>query len=232
MAGPRKRVRATVSDQASLLQVTGQAFWERFPRPWAGLDEAGRGCLAGPVIAAAVILPENCELKGLNDSKAMTPESRDELEPLIKRHALAWGIGASWPREIERVNILQASLLAMCRAVRSLRTAPVFLAVDGNHSLPLNLDQKTVVGGDGLVPSIAAASVLAKTFRDKLLAILDRRYPDYGFAKHKGYATQDHYQALERFGPCRYHRLTFRGVAPAHDAVTVQQGEQLWLPKR
>lgn len=226
MAGPRKRVRATAPEQASLFQVAGQAFWEHFPRPWAGLDEAGRGCLAGPVIAAAVILPEAYELTGLTDSKAMTAESRADLEPQIKAQALAWSIGAAWPREIERINILQASLTAMCRAVRCLKTAPVFLAVDGNHALPLHLKQKAVVGGDGLVPSIAAASVLAKTFRDRLLAILDKRYPGYGLARHKGYATKDHYQALARLGPCRLHRLTFRGVTPEH----TQQSEQLWLP--
>jgi len=232
MAGPRKRARATAPDQESLFQVSKEAFWERFPHPWAGLDEAGRGCLAGPVIAAAVILPENWKLEGLADSKVMTAESRDKLEPQIKAQSLAWGIGAAWPREIERVNILQASLLAMCRAVRSLRATPVFLAVDGNHPLPLQMEQKTVVGGDGLVPSIAAASVLAKTYRDRLLSILEKRYPGYGFARHKGYATQDHYQALGRLGPCRLHRLTFRGVAPETDPQNVQQGEQLWLPGR
>lgn len=232
MAGPHARAKA--SRRASRLPLPGvssevekTAFWMRFPRPFAGLDEAGRGCLAGPVAAAAVILPEDYRLPGLDDSKAMSARARAVLEPEIKAQALSWAIGVSWPREIDRINVLQASLRAMCRALRLLRVRPVFLAVDGNQPLPLDEAQQSIPGGDGLVPAIAAASVLAKTFRDRLLAKLDNRYPGYGFAKHKGYATREHYKALEQLGPCRMHRLTFRGVAPQNACAT---GEQTWLP--
>lgn len=236
MAGSRKRSRKTAKtkvealEQASLLEVPGSAFWERFPSPFAGLDEAGRGCLAGPVAAAAVILPDGLTLDGLTDSKAMTSESREELEPQIKARAVSWAIGLSWPREIDRINILQASLLAMCRAVRNLKTSPVFLAIDGNHPLPLKIQQQSIVGGDGLVPAIAAASVLAKTSRDRLIGVLDKHYPGYGLSQHKGYATKEHYAALKRLGPSRLHRHSFRGVASGADAVNVRKGDQLWLP--
>jgi len=226
MAASSRRAKPARQAQAQLLDVAPPDFWKRFPQPWAGLDEAGRGCLAGPVAAAAVILPADLELDGLADSKVMTVEDRDRLEPQIKARALAWGIGLAWPAEIDRVNILRASLTAMCRAVNVLKLAPVFLAVDGNQPVPLNLQQKSIVGGDGIVPAIAAASVLAKTFRDRLMRILDGRYPGYGFSGHKGYATRDHYDALHRLGPCRIHRLTFRGVAPE----PARAGEQLCLP--
>jgi ribonuclease HII len=193
---------------------------------FAGVDEAGRGCLAGPVVAAAVILPPDHGLDGLDDSKALPPEARQELAPRIRACALAWGLGLSWPREIERVNILQATFAAMARAVAALHAAPAALVVDGPHAIPGHvlrrilkpqlheLDQRAVVDGDALVPAISAASILAKTFRDALMERLDRRYPGYGLALHKGYGTAEHREAVARLGPCRLHRMTFKGVRP------------------
>jgi len=197
-----------------------------FPAPFAGLDEAGRGCLAGPVVAAAVILKPGFHLRGLTDSKLLSPEEREALAPKIRRWSLAWGLGTAWPPEIDQVNILQASLAAMARAVRCLGVVPLLLAVDGNQKIPRHtmaaelppalqgLPQETVVDGDLHVAAISAASVLAKVFRDRLMAALGRRYPGYGFAGHKGYATLEHYTALEQLGPCAMHRRTFRGVDP------------------
>jgi ribonuclease HII len=192
-----------------------------------GIDEAGRGCLAGPVVAAAVILPAGCALAGLDDSKALSRDARQDLAPRIRECALAWGLGLSWPREIERVNILQATFAAMARAVAALRPAPAALAallVDGPHPIPGHvlrrilrpalhgLAQQPVVDGDALIPAISAASILAKTFRDALMERLDRRYPGFGLALHKGYGTAEHRAALLALGPCRLHRMTFRGV--------------------
>ncbi len=200
--------------QVSDPERSGDSFWIRFPQPWAGLDEAGRGCLAGPVVAAAVILPDTWNLPGLTDSKKLSARRREALEPMIKAQAVAWSLGVSWPREIERINILRASLLAMARAVGSLKVAPRFLAVDGNQPTPLDIPQRTVTGGDRIVPSISAASILAKTFRDRLMAKLDKRHPGYGFAEHKGYGVASHTEAIRRLGPSPMHRMTFRGVAP------------------
>lgn len=207
---------------------------------YAGVDEAGRGCLAGPVVAAAVILPPGCDLAGLDDSKALPAHVRQELAPRIRDVALAWGLGLSWPREIDRVNILQATFAAMARAVAALRMAPPALAsllIDGPHAVPGHvlrrilrpelhgLAQLPVVDGDALAPAISAASILAKTFRDDLLERLDRRYPGYGLALHKGYGTAEHRAAIARLGPCRLHRMTFRGVRPESPAQ--EQGSLL-----
>lgn len=197
----------------------------------AGVDEAGRGCLAGPVVAAAVILPEGVSLPGLDDSKALSERQRDTLAPLIRRAALAWGLGMVWPRRIDAINILQATFEAMSRAVACLgRHAPLpaLLLIDGNKTLPPERlcqalahegltpsglpRQRAVVHGDATEAAISAASILAKTQRDKLMTALDRRWPAYGFARHKGYGTADHYAALRAHGPCPLHRLTFRGV--------------------
>lgn len=202
------------------------------PTPAAGLDEAGRGCLAGPVVAAAVILPERYDLPGLDDSKACPAAARERLSPAIRACALAWGLGVVWPPRIDRINILQASLEAMCRAVGCLRLSPVRLLIDGNQALPpATLDhwwrkrhegapppQSAIVGGDARIPAIAAASIVAKVFRDRLMARLDRRWPGYGFARHKGYGTREHLEALRRLGPCPLHRRTFRGVLPQRPA--------------
>ena len=196
---------------------------------WAGLDEAGRGCLAGPVVAAAVILDAASPIPGLADSKKLTPARREALADAIKSQALAWGLGLSWPDEIDRLNILQATFLAMSRALVALRgkypAAPVpGLLIDGPHTIPGaalaaaghapgTLPQQAVIRGDGRIPAIAAASILAKTHRDQFMAALDRRFPGYGLVGHKGYATQAHYAAIEHLGPCPAHRLTFAGVA-------------------
>lgn len=180
----------------------------------AGVDEAGRGCLAGPVVAGAVILPLDFDLPGLDDSKKLTAKKRSCLESGIKEQALVWSLGLSWPREIEDINILRASLIAMRRAVLSLRTLPAFVLVDGNQKIPFSLPQQFVIGGDAKVSCIAAASILAKTFRDRLMTHLDRRYPGYGLARHKGYGTKEHREALQALGPCIQHRMTFRGVGP------------------
>ncbi len=185
----------------------------------AGIDEAGRGCLAGPVVAAAVVLPEACALPGLTDSKKLSPEKRERLAPAIKAQALAWAVGMAWPAEIDRINILQATFAAMARAVGA---APARLRVDGDKAIPGRylsfLDtmpaQEPVVGGDLTVPSISAASILAKTSRDRLMRVLARRYPGYGFEAHKGYGVAVHLDALVRLGPCAIHRLTFRRVLP------------------
>ena len=205
----------------------------------AGIDEAGRGCLAGPVVAAAVILPECYELPGLNDSKACSAKTRDILAPLIRQCALAWGLGVVWPARIDAINILQATFEAMSRAVRCLRRSPAQLLIDGNKTLPREVltlhwgkahsatlpAQRSIIGGDASEPAISAASILAKTYRDTLMTHMEKRWPGYGFATHKGYGTEDHYEALRRLGPCPQHRLTFRGVLP--EKPVVQQASLL-----
>lgn len=195
--------------------------------PVAGIDEAGRGCLAGPVVAAAVILPpgfDPAQLPGLGDSKALSAARREELAPRIRNVALAWSLGLAWPGEIDRVNILAATLRAMARAAALLKVRPALLLIDGNKTCPAPLPQRAIVGGDALVPAISAASILAKTFRDRLLAALDRRHPGYGFAGHKGYGAATHFQALRKLGPCRQHRLTFRGVLPEEERLALLAG--------
>jgi ribonuclease HII len=195
----------------------GKTFYSRGDpagRPYliAGLDEAGRGCLAGPVVAAAVILPQDHDLPGLKCSKKISATGRSRLAQSVRDQAVSWSLGLSWPKEIESVNILRASLLAMCRAVHGLRTIPDALIVDGPHPVPLDMPQQAVVHADSLVPEVSAASILAKCFRDRLMSFLDRRYPGYGLARHKGYPTTAHLEALRRLGPSRIHRRTFRGV--------------------
>lgn len=196
----------------------------------AGIDEAGRGCLAGPVVAAAVVLPSRARLPGLADSKLLSADERARLEPLVKSRSVAWAVGLAWPAEIDSQNILRATLLAMARAVACLKVRPEELLVDGNQCIPEQLvsflPQRAVVDGDRLVRCISAASILAKTFRDRLMIKLDRRYPGYGFARHKGYGTREHLRALADIGPCRMHRLTFRGVLPKSD----REEESLCLP--
>ena len=180
----------------------------------AGVDEAGRGPIAGPVVAACVVLPPCHTLTGIADSKQLTPAQREALYDAITRHALAWAIGLATPREIERYNILQASLLAMRRAVLALPITPQRVLVDGKHAIPnLPLPQQAVVGGDALEESIAAASILAKVARDRIMRELDRLYPRYGFAQHKGYPTPLHLQRLQMYGACPAHRRTYAPVA-------------------
>lgn len=174
-----------------------------------GIDEAGRGPLAGPVCAAAVILPEGLEIPGLNDSKKLTDKKRRELFPIIEEQALAYGIGWASQEEIDGINILQATFLAMSRAVEQLNIRPDLALVDGNRAPTLDLPVETVVKGDSLSASIAAASVLAKVSRDDVMLRMAEEYPGYGFEVHKGYGTKAHYEALRTFGPSPIHRRTF-----------------------
>lgn len=186
----------------------------------AGIDEAGRGCLAGPVVAGAVILPEKYDLPGLTDSKKLDEGARDRLAAEIKKQALCWALGVSRAQVVDKINILQATFRAMGRSVSHLRIKPQLLLVDGNKTIPseyLNgagFKQEWVVKGDLKIPAISAASILAKTFRDLLMVRLEKRYPGYGFAIHKGYGTKVHLEALKEHGPCAVHRMTFKGVLP------------------
>lgn len=188
-----------------------------------GLDEAGRGPLAGPVVAAAVVLAPGAQIPGLDDSKRLTPGARARLDAFVRREALDFAIGVADPAEIDTFNILQASLLAMGRAVAGLSAPPDFLLVDGNQPVPSSIPQWTVVGGDGLSTAIAAASILAKQHRDALMEEYAREYPGYGFEGHRGYPTSDHREALRRLGPCPIHRRSFRGVCAANGTL-VQPG--------
>lgn len=174
-----------------------------------GIDEAGRGPLAGPVVAAAVILPEGIELPGVNDSKKITEKKREVLFDFVKEHALAYGIGQASEQEIDEINILQATFLAMRRAVEALDVPADFALVDGNRIQGLDIPAETVIGGDGKVLSIAAASILAKVTRDRYMREMAQTYPEYGFEKHKGYGTKAHYAAIEQYGICPLHRRTF-----------------------
>jgi ribonuclease HII len=193
----------------------------------AGLDEAGRGPLAGPVVAAAVVLPPNFAAGEINDSKLLSPAQRERLAPLIRQRALALGIGVVDVEEIDRINILQASLLAMVKALRELALAPDYVLIDGNQSIPptlmaadrgaasLSLYQQTVIKGDRLCLSIAAASIIAKVARDQMMIEFDKQYPEYGFAGHKGYGSAAHLDALRRHGPSPIHRLSYKPVREA-----------------
>lgn len=174
-----------------------------------GVDEAGRGPLAGPVCAAAVILPLDADIPGLNDSKKLSDKKRRELFPIICEKAIAYGIGLADHKEIDQINILQATYLAMERAIANLSVKPDFALIDGNRAKDFGIPLETIVGGDGRSASIAAASVLAKVTRDDIMLESANAYPGYGFEIHKGYGTKAHYAALEEKGPCEIHRITF-----------------------
>ncbi|WP_122788587.1 ribonuclease HII [Intestinibacillus sp. Marseille-P6563] len=174
-----------------------------------GIDEAGRGPLAGPVCAAAVILPFGCTIDGLNDSKKLTEKKREQLFDTIQEQALAYAIALVDHETIDRINILEATYVAMQQAVERLHPAADYALVDGNRSKGLVIPHQCVVGGDAKSPSIAAASILAKVTRDRLMLEQDALYPAYGFAKHKGYGTKAHYQAILEHGPSPIHRMTF-----------------------
>ncbi|WP_224996709.1 ribonuclease HII [Cesiribacter sp. SM1] len=181
--------------------------------PEAGCDEAGRGCLAGPVVAAAVVLPHTFYHPLLNDSKQLNPQQRQELAPIIKKEALAWAVASCSPAEIDQHNILQASLLAMHRAVAQLQLTPRLLLIDGNRFRPYPcIEHVCIVKGDSLYASIAAASVLAKTHRDALMEALSEEHPQYGWARNMGYPTPEHKKALLEWGPTPLHRKSFKGV--------------------
>lgn len=181
----------------------------------AGVDEVGRGPLAGPVVTAAVILDPYYPIAGLTDSKKLTAKKREALVPLIKQHALCWAMGRAEVDEIDSLNILQASLLAMQRAVLALDISPDAVWVDGIHAPDVDYPVKTIIKGDLTEPAIAAASILAKVERDQEMNDLDKVYPDYGFAHHKGYPTARHQQALEEFGVTVIHRRSFKPVQRA-----------------
>ena len=189
----------------------------------AGIDEAGRGPLAGPVVAAAVCLPTEYDIPGLQDSKQLTEPQREAVYGHVLRESLAYGVGVVSHRLIDRHNILWATREAMLRAVRQLATVPDLLLIDGPIKLPTVIDQRPIVRGDSSCASIAAASVVAKVTRDRMMVHYDRLYPVYGFARHKGYPTRQHYARLRAHGPCVIHRLSFRGVAerPAASRGTV-----------
>jgi len=190
-----------------------EAARERGALRIAGLDEVGRGPLFGPVVAAAVILPHDCSLPGLNDSKKLTEKKRNELDREIRLNAVSWAIAAVTAEDIDRINIRRASLLAMRRAVEQLSLSPDFLLIDGRDTIDWECPQKAVIHGDGISFSIAAASVLAKVHRDRLLVELDREFPGYGLARHKGYPCPEHLAALERLGPTPLHRKSYHPVA-------------------
>ena len=178
----------------------------------AGVDEAGRGPLAGPVVAAAVILPDGLILPRVDDSKKLSPELRDELFDVISAEALAVGVGFGDHELVDRINILQATLSAMRDAILCLSPAPDFLLIDGISGIPMNIAQRTIKKGDSLSYSIAAASIIAKVTRDRLMVQYDALYPGYGFAAHKGYGAASHLAAIARLGPSPIHRKSFRGV--------------------
>ena len=174
-----------------------------------GVDEAGRGPLAGPVCAAAVILPQNCVIEGLNDSKKLTEKKREALFAVITAAAVSYGIAFATVEEIEQHNILAATFMAMNRAIAKLDPAPELALIDGNRSAGLEIPSRCVVGGDGKCADIAAASVLAKVTRDRYMLQMAELYPEYGFEKHKGYGTKAHYEAIREYGPSPIHRPSF-----------------------
>lgn len=174
-----------------------------------GVDEAGRGPLAGPGFAAAVILPRDLKIPYLNDSKKLTEKRREELYGIIISGAVAYGIASADEAEIEELNILNATYLAMNRAIEKLSVTPLLALIDGNRNSGINIQSRTIVGGDGRCASIAAASILAKVSRDRYMVEISKRYPDYGFEKHKGYGTKEHYERLKEFGISAIHRKAF-----------------------
>ena len=192
----------------TMWEIEEEAFAEGYT-VICGVDEAGRGPLAGPVCAAAVILPRGHQIPGLNDSKKLTDKKRRELFPLIKEQAIAYGIGMASHEEIDEINILQATYLAMERAIAQLEGKADLALIDGNRAKDFGMAVRTVVKGDSLSANIAAASVLAKVTRDDLMVEMAREFPGYGFEVHKGYGTKAHYEALRDMGPCAIHRMTF-----------------------
>ncbi len=201
--------------------VEREAYVSGFHRV-AGLDEAGRGPLAGPVVAAAVVLPVGCHIRGLRDSKCLSAAQRDAVYGRIQQQAVAYGIGMVSHTQIDQRNILWATQEAMLAALRQLSDSPDLLLIDGITALPIALPQRLLIGGDARCTSIAAASVLAKVTRDRLMVTFAETYPSYGFDRHKGYPTPEHYARLRTYGPCAIHRRSFRGVVSiAH----VDQGE-------
>jgi ribonuclease HII len=189
----------------------------------AGVDEAGRGPLAGPVVVAAVILDPGRPLAGLDDSKKLSADRRETLALLIRERALAWAIAEVSSTDIDRINILRATLLGMRQAVEGLAWPPALALVDGNHTPDLPCEARSIIGGDALEPAISAASILAKVARDRIMQDLHRRYPQYGFDRHKGYPTPEHLRLLAQHGPCAEHRRSFAPVRRALQAGLLPQ---------
>lgn len=230
----RRRRGRQAADEARRhrLQEAERQLWGRGIARVAGVDEVGRGCLAGPVVAAAVILPPGTGIPGLDDSKALTPATRESLSVVIAEQAAAVAVAAVGAADIDRINILQASMRAMREALEGLEPPPDQVLVDGNRGPGSRFPERALVGGDGRSVSIAAASVVAKVHRDRLMVAYDEEFPGYGFAKHKGYASPHHLDALSERGPCRLHRMSFRPVAPsvkAADGETPSRSLQLGL---
>lgn len=194
--------------EQSMWEIENNVFKQGF-KIICGVDEAGRGPLAGPVCAAAVILPPHIEIPGLNDSKKLTDKRRRELYPVIREKAVAYAIAFSDEKEVDAINILQATFRAMERAVNDLSVKPDYILVDGNRLPELTVQAEAVVHGDSLSASIAAASILAKVARDDLMLLYAEKYPEYGFDVHKGYGTKVHYEALRQYGACPIHRMSF-----------------------
>lgn len=194
--------------QTDLWEIERQCFAEGYALV-CGVDEAGRGPLAGPVYAAAVILPPELVINGLNDSKKLTEKRREQLFPQIQAQAVAWGIGSASPQEIDQLNILNATYLAMNRAIAQIKPVPDLCLIDGNRSAGIQYPSRCFVKGDSRSASIAAASILAKVTRDRYMVEQDALYPGYGFAQHKGYGTKQHYAAIRELGPCPIHRQSF-----------------------
>lgn len=178
----------------------------------AGVDEAGRGPLAGPVVSAAVILPDSLPVTGINDSKKLTARKREALYHEIHHNAVAVGVGIVDPDEIDRINILQASLAAMAMAVKNLHLQPDFLLIDGQFCIPMDLPQQAIIKGDSKSISVAAASIIAKVTRDAIMDAYAQQYPEFDFLSNKGYPTKSHQEAIRKFGCCPIHRKTFKGV--------------------
>lgn len=197
------------SDLARDLYVFERQLWEKGHQFIAGVDEAGRGPLAGPVYAAAVIFPQNIRFDEIDDSKKLTSKKREQLFPKIYESAVAVGIGKATHEEIDRINVLQASLLAMNRAVENLSQPPDFLLIDGNQMPRNDLPKMTIVKGDSRSISIAAASIIAKVTRDRVMIEYDQKWPEYGFARHKGYGTKAHREAIQKYGYSPIHRKSF-----------------------
>jgi len=188
-------------------------YWTKGVGFLCGIDEVGRGPLAGPVVAASVILPEGCHIEGIKDSKKLSPKRREELFDKIRNNAIAVGLGIVEPILIDRINILQATYEAMRRAILSMRVFPEYVIVDGGPIPGLPLPQEGIVKGDSLSISIGAASIVAKVLRDRIMEMYDLIFPQYGFARNKGYGTKEHIEALFRYGPCPIHRRSFRPVS-------------------
>jgi ribonuclease HII len=204
---PVRKIRIEATLQAE------KALYRQGFKAVAGVDEAGRGPLAGPVVAAAVILPLECKIEGICDSKMLSPKQREELAQEITTQALVVGIGEVWPEVIDKINIHRASFLAMKKAVEAIqKPKPDFLLVDGFQIPGIKIPQKALLQGDKKSVVIGAASILAKVTRDRIMVALHQEFPEYGFAQHKGYGTAFHIKAIQKYGPCKYHRKSFKRV--------------------